>query len=135
MKVLDPRKAKTFEVIRCEICGLFTTNAHNNRLRARPIRHHIVPITVEPTAADVMIAHTGARNIEPAPEEVARALTWGADERVLLALAAVGGLARVAEATWRAGNHALPVTVVASLLPHGLKAVFNQTRPELSLRL
>jgi hypothetical protein len=30
----------------------------------------------------------------------------------------------------RAGNHALFVTIAASLLPHGLKAVFDQTRPD-----
>jgi len=30
----------------------------------------------------------------------------------------------------RAGNHALLVTVAASLLPHGLKLLFNQTRPD-----
>jgi undecaprenyl-diphosphatase len=30
----------------------------------------------------------------------------------------------------RVGNHALLVTVAASLLPHGLKSVFDQTRPD-----
>ena len=106
-------------------------------IRARPIRHNIVPIRVDPTRADVVIAHAVARSSKPAPEEVARALTWGADEKVLLALAAVGWLASRSgsDVARRAGNHALLVTVVASLLPHGLKAVFNQTRPELSLRL
>jgi undecaprenyl-diphosphatase len=101
-------------------------------IRARPIRHNIVPIRVEPTGADVVIAHAVARNIEPAPEEVARALTWGADEKVLLALAAIGWLASRSgsDVARRAGNHALLVTVVASLLPHGLKGVFNQTRPD-----
>jgi undecaprenyl-diphosphatase len=29
-----------------------------------------------------------------------------------------------------AGNHGLLVTVAASLLPHGLKVVFDQTRPD-----
>jgi len=87
---------------------------------------------VKPTRADIVIARTVARNTGPAPEEVARALTWGADEKVLLMLAAVGWLAsrRGNEVARRAGNHALLVTVIASLLPHGLKAVFNQTRPD-----
>ncbi|HEY0423063.1 MAG TPA: phosphatase PAP2 family protein [Rhodopila sp.] len=63
---------------------------------------------------------------------MARALTWGADEKVLLILAAAGWLASrgCAEPLRRTGNHALLVTVVASLLPHGLKLVFDQTRPD-----
>jgi undecaprenyl-diphosphatase len=63
---------------------------------------------------------------------VARALTWGADEKVLLGLAAVGWLATrgQSEPLRRAGNHALLVTVGASLLPHGLKLLFDQTRPD-----
>jgi membrane-associated phospholipid phosphatase len=91
-----------------------------------------VPVTVRPTGADSAIARAIARNTEPAPEAVARALTWGADEKVLLALAAAGWLASRgrSDALRRAGNHALLVTAVASLLPHGLKAVFDQTRPD-----
>ncbi|MBV9529743.1 MAG: phosphatase PAP2 family protein [Bradyrhizobium sp.] len=92
----------------------------------------MLPIAVKPTRADIRIARTIARNTKPAPEEVARALTWGADEKVLLALAAVGWLASRggSQVARRAGNHALLVTVVASLLPHGLKVVFTQTRPD-----
>jgi membrane-associated phospholipid phosphatase len=90
------------------------------------------PVTVRPTRADVAIARSIARNTAPAPEEVARALTWGADENVLLGLAAVGWLATrgQSEPVRRAGNHALLVTVAASLLPHGLKLMFDQTRPD-----
>jgi undecaprenyl-diphosphatase len=63
---------------------------------------------------------------------VARALTWSADEKVLLVLAAVGWLASRGrgEPVRRAGNHALTVAVAASLLPHGLKLLFDQTRPD-----
>lgn len=105
------------------------------RSRANPTRRHLgdtVPITVRPTGADVAIANAIARNTEPAPEAIARDLTWGADEKVLLALAAVGWLASRGrgELLRRAGNHALLVTVTASLLPHALKIVFNQTRPD-----
>ncbi|MCA6125630.1 phosphatase PAP2 family protein [Bradyrhizobium sp. WSM 1704] len=90
------------------------------------------PITVRPTPADVAIADAIARNTAPAPEQIARGLTWGADEKVLLVVAAAGWLAsRGRSATvQRAGNHALLVTVVASLLPHGLKLLFNQLRPD-----
>ena len=79
-----------------------------------------------------MIANAIARNTGRVPEAIARALTWGADEKVLLAFAAVGWLAsrERGEPLRRAGNHALLVTVMASLLPHALKTVFNQTRPD-----
>jgi membrane-associated phospholipid phosphatase len=81
---------------------------------------------------DVAIATAIARNTEPTPEAIARALTWGADEKVLLALALVSWLASRGrgEPLRRGGNHALLVTVIASLLPHALKTVFNQTRPD-----
>jgi undecaprenyl-diphosphatase len=90
------------------------------------------PITVKPTRADVAIADAVARNTKPAPEEVARALTWGADEKVLLVLATLGWIAsrRASRPLQRAGNHALLVTVAASLLPHGFKLLFDQTRPD-----
>lgn len=60
-----------------------------NLLRRQPR----FPITVRPTKADIAIAREIARDTGPAPEEVARALTWGADEKVLLVLAAAGWLA------------------------------------------
>jgi undecaprenyl-diphosphatase len=90
------------------------------------------PITVRPTGADVVIARAIARHTAPAPEEIARTLTWGADEKILLVLAAAGWLGSRGrgESLRRAGNHALLVAVAASLLPHGLKMLFNQTRPD-----
>jgi membrane-associated phospholipid phosphatase len=90
------------------------------------------PIKVRPTGPDVAIARAIVRHTEPAPEEIARALTWGADEKFLLLMAAAGWVASRgrSEALQRAGNHALLVTVAASLLPHGLKRLFDQTRPD-----
>ena len=90
------------------------------------------PVTVRPTRADVVVARSIARNTAPAPEQVAQALTWGADEKVLLVLAAAGWLASRGRGALlrRAGNHALLVAVAASLLPHGLKILFDQTRPD-----
>jgi membrane-associated phospholipid phosphatase len=90
------------------------------------------PVTIRPTRADVAVARSIARNTGPAPELLARALTWGADEKVLLVVAAAGWLVsrRCAEPLWRVGNHALLVTVAASLLPHGLKLLVDQTRPD-----
>jgi membrane-associated phospholipid phosphatase len=90
------------------------------------------PITIRPTKTDVAVARTIARDTSPAPEEIARALTWGADEKVLLVLAAAGWLASrgSGEPLRRAGNHAVLVAVASSLLPHGMKLLFNQTRPD-----
>jgi membrane-associated phospholipid phosphatase len=81
---------------------------------------------------DVAIARAIASDTGPAPEEIARALTWGADEKVLLVLAAAGWIASrgCGEPLRRAGNHAVLVAVAASLLPHGLKLLFDQTRPD-----
>lgn len=104
-------------------------------MSARRVRQALstpFPVTVEPTNADVAIANAIARNTRPVPEQIARAVTWGADEKVLLALAALGWLASRggSERLRRAGNHALLVTAVASLLPHGFKSLFDQTRPD-----
>jgi membrane-associated phospholipid phosphatase len=99
---------------------------------ATRIRSRTFPVTVQPTKADIALARAISRDTGPAPEEVARALTWGADEKVLLVLAAVGWLGSrgCGEPLRRAGNHALLVTVAASLLPHGMKLLFDQTRPD-----
>jgi undecaprenyl-diphosphatase len=89
------------------------------------------PIIVRPTKADVAIARGIARDTTLAPEEIARALTRGADEKVLLVLATVGWLAsRGCGEPRRAGNQALLVTVAASMLPHGPKLLFDQMRPD-----
>jgi membrane-associated phospholipid phosphatase len=78
------------------------------------------------------IARAVARNTDPRTEWVARGLTWGADEKLLLALASIAWLATRAkgEPLRRAGNHALLVTVAASLLPHAMKSLVEQVRPD-----
>ena len=89
-------------------------------------------LTVKPTKFDERIARTVARKTNRRAETVARGLTWGADEKILLALAAAAWvLSRTqGEPLRRAGNHALLVAATASLLPHVLKSVFDQTRPD-----
>jgi hypothetical protein len=104
--------------------------------RLRPLRQPFgarrLPVTIRPAEADVTIARTIARKTGPAPEKLARALTWGADEKVLLALTAFGWLASrgAGEPMRRAANHAVLVAAAASFLPHGMKRVFDQTRPD-----
>lgn len=88
--------------------------------------------TVRPTKLDVLIARTVARKTNHRAEAVARRLTWGADEKILLALAAAGWLAtrNKGEPLRRAGSHALLVAATTSLLPHLMKGVFDQARPD-----
>jgi membrane-associated phospholipid phosphatase len=108
------------------------TTAKSRYGRVRRRANKPFPVTVRPTRADVSIARAIARDTKLFPEEIARAVTWGADEKVLLLLAAAGWIISRGggEPLRRAGNHALLVTAVASLLPHGLKRLFNQVRPD-----
>jgi membrane-associated phospholipid phosphatase len=89
-------------------------------------------VTLTPTGPDVAIARFVARNTDRRTERVARGLTWGADEKVLLVLAAATWAATRAqcETLRRAGNHALLVTVAVSLLPHAMKSLVTQIRPD-----
>ena len=105
-------------------------HATRNRSSLRRLPHF--PVTIRPTKADVAVARAIAQKTRPAPEKLARALTWGADEKVLCALAAVGWLASRGRSDLlrRAANHAVLVALAASLLPHGMKLLVNQTRPD-----
>ncbi|HZR76113.1 phosphatase PAP2 family protein [Bradyrhizobium sp.] len=90
------------------------------------------PLRVKPTRTDVTIARGIARHTRPVPEKVADALTYGADERVLLVLAGICWLLTRDKPPplKRAGNHALLVTATVSFLPHLFKRCFNQVRPD-----
>jgi membrane-associated phospholipid phosphatase len=92
----------------------------------------MVPIRVPPTSADVSIANAIAARTGHSIERTAQALTWGADEHIVGALAAGWWLyCRNKDAAHRrASDHVLLTTVVASALPHLLKVVFDQQRPD-----
>lgn len=87
---------------------------------------------VRPTHADVKIAEAISNHTSSRLEQAARILTWGADEHLLCALAAGwwlysgGGSARER----RDSNHILLTTVAVTLLPHLLKMIFDQERPD-----
>ena len=87
---------------------------------------------VRPTEADIEIANAVAEQTSPETEEVAEVLTWGADEHVLCAIAMGWWLFnRYRGARHRRdSDHILLTTVAATLLPHVLKAVFDQERPD-----
>lgn len=88
--------------------------------------------TVKPTTADIGIANAVAKHASPKPEELASVLTFAADERLLLALAVAGWIysRQKAPAVRRTCDHGLLVAAVATVLPHLLKRIFNQTRPD-----
>jgi PAP2 superfamily len=92
----------------------------------------LTPIRVRPTRVDLLVANAISAHTGPQTERAAEFLTWGADEHVLCALAAGWWLycrGSNAEAR-RASNHILLTTLVASGLPHILKTVFDQERPD-----
>jgi membrane-associated phospholipid phosphatase len=89
-------------------------------------------VTIRPTNADVAIANAISAHTGPRTEKIAEAATWGADEHILCALALGWWLYtrnRSADQR-RTGNHILLTMIVASALPHGLKTVFDQERPD-----
>jgi len=85
-------------------------------------------VTVPPTQLDIAVAKTIAAHTGPRIERTAQLLTWGADEHILCALAAGWWLfCRSKGAPKRhASDHILVTTLVASALPHILKAVFER---------
>jgi hypothetical protein len=109
---------------RFERRAMSMTARASDHIRRRP--SNLFPITVRPTQADVSIARAVARNTAPAAE-VDRALTWGADEKVLLLLAMAGWIVSRSggDRLQRMANHALLVTAAASLVPHGLKLLLR----------
>jgi hypothetical protein len=88
--------------------------------------------TIRPTTADVRIANAIASHTDVPAEQTAKALTWGADEHVLMALAAGWWVySRGQRRRQRiAADHILMTTLVAAALPHFLKTIFDQRRPD-----
>ncbi|MBW7974738.1 phosphatase PAP2 family protein [Bradyrhizobium sp. BR 10289] len=92
----------------------------------------MAPVTVKPTRIDTAIADEIAAHTNSGLEDAAEALTWGADEHVLLALAAAGWLYVRLRRPQKLpmANHILAVSLTTAVLPHFLKSVFDQTRPD-----
>jgi undecaprenyl-diphosphatase len=89
-------------------------------------------LKVKPTTADLTVAKVMAKHASPMQEELVSILTVAADERVLLSLAALAWLqSRRSSSTIRTRyNHLLIVASASSVLPHILKMLFSQTRPD-----
>jgi membrane-associated phospholipid phosphatase len=88
--------------------------------------------TVRPTRVDEEVAGAVAAHTDRRFEDVARVVTWGADEHVLIAAAAAAWLLTrdSNEQTRRLGTHFLACTLAAALVPHILKAFVDQERPD-----
>jgi PAP2 superfamily protein len=92
----------------------------------------MAPIRVRPTKADRYFANVVSAHTGPRTEYAAEVATWGADERILCALA-LGWWAYCRRKTpdlRRASDHILLTTLVSSALPHVLKTMFDQERPD-----
>jgi undecaprenyl-diphosphatase len=89
-------------------------------------------LTIRPTDLDESIAREVSSHTDPRIEQMASVVTWGADEHVLLALAAFGWLLtrRAPEPRRRLGTHFLVCTVSTAVLPHILKNFIDQERPD-----
>jgi membrane-associated phospholipid phosphatase len=89
-------------------------------------------LNVRPTELDEKIAREVSAHADRRIERVAKTVTWGADEHVLLAFAAVGWvLTRSApEPERRLGNHFLACSVTTAVLPHIMKLFIDQERPD-----
>jgi membrane-associated phospholipid phosphatase len=90
------------------------------------------PYRIPPTRADIAIADTISQYTTPHTERAAQFVTFGADENLLLALAA-GWWVFCRSKSPRArrnSNHIFLTAVVVSALPHLLKSIVDQRRPD-----
>jgi undecaprenyl-diphosphatase len=87
---------------------------------------------VRPTHTDIKIADAISRHTNPRIETASQILSWGADEHLLCALAAGWWLyCRHRDVQARTdSNHILLTTIAVTLLPHLLKSIFDQKRPD-----
>jgi membrane-associated phospholipid phosphatase len=88
-------------------------------------------ITIRPTKVDRAIADAIASRTTPTLEKAAGLLTWGADEKLLLALS-VGAWFYAAHRPrlQPIADHMLTVSLLSAVLPHLLKRAVDQTRPD-----
>lgn len=90
-------------------------------------------LRINPTSLDRNVAGFICDHTNPEVESLARLLTWGADEHLLLLGAGIGWLitrSSPSAARRKLGSHLLTTTIVTSLLPHVLKTAFRQKRPD-----
>jgi undecaprenyl-diphosphatase len=91
-----------------------------------------LPYRIPPTRSDITIAKAVAKYTSPRTERAAELLTLGADEHVLLTIAAGWWLYCRGDALRQRRNadHILLTTLIVSAVPHLLKSIFDQKRPD-----
>jgi membrane-associated phospholipid phosphatase len=89
-------------------------------------------VNVKPTTLDLKLAHAIERHTSRKAERVAKILTWGADEKLLLAAVAFGWICsrRGSDPARRLGDQFLAATIAAAILPHVMKSLIDQERPD-----
>jgi len=90
-----------------------------------------MPYRIPPTRTDIEIDAV-SKYTTPRTERAAELLTWGADEHLLLAITAGWWLycRRASPRHRNNSDHLLMTTLAVSLIPHLLKSVFDQRRPD-----
>ncbi len=93
-------------------------------------------LKVQPTKADIALAKAIARHTTPLAERQAQALTWLADEKLLfVASFAIWLASKRGTARQRQRADHLLLSIVASIaIPHLLKRVLDQERPDRRIR-
>ena len=89
----------------------------------------MAPYRIRPMRLDIAIANAVAEYTSPRTEQVAGLLTWGADEHVLLAIAA-GWWLYCRGRQRENSDHILVTTFAVIVAPHLLKSIVNQRRPD-----
>jgi membrane-associated phospholipid phosphatase len=89
-------------------------------------------LTIQQTPLDEQIAREVAAHTDRRLERGAKVVTWGADEHVLLGLAAFGWIITRAagEPARRLGSHVLACSITTTVLPHIMKHFIDQKRPD-----
>jgi membrane-associated phospholipid phosphatase len=89
-------------------------------------------MTIRPTQIDKDLARAIARHTNPRVEQGAEVLTWGADEHALIAAAAIAWLLtrQSNEPLRKLTTHVLACSLAAAVLPHVMKNVIDQERPD-----
>lgn len=87
---------------------------------------------IRPTSIDRRVAQQIAASARPVPEEIEKTLTWGADEHLLLGCAAAAWITATARRSplRPAAGHLLIVAAATAAVPHVLKTIFDQVRPD-----
>lgn len=89
-------------------------------------------VHVEPLPVDRAIARWIANHTTPPVEQTARVLTWAADERILYGwTVCLWAAAKFRGRSERIrADHLIACAVAANVLPHLLKAIVDQKRPD-----